>query len=948
MTRDIISFGPFRLIASERRLIRGDTPVDLGGRALDILIALVSRPNQIIAKRDLIAQVWPDVIVEEGSLRFHINALRKALGDGREGARYIETLSGRGYCFVAPITLLPSPIGANATVTATLPSTNVPARLLRMVGRDDEVQKVSARLTASRFVSVVGPGGVGKTTVALAVVHDLLEAFARAVLFVDLSTISDTEMVATSVASMLGLSVQFQDPARSLIAYLRDKRILLIFDNCEHVIEAAAPLTVNILQDAPQVHILTTSREPLRVQGEQVHRLPPLSVPPENMELTAASALTYSAVQLFVDRAAASGARFVLGDEDVATVVNICRRLDGVALAIELAASRIESYGLQQTAALLDERLSLMWLGQRTAPPRQKTLQATLDWSHELLSGEERVVFRRLAMFVGHFTLEAARAVATNATIDPAVVVGSIDSLIAKSMVVATPLPTTMHYRLLETTREYARGKLIESGEAEAVAQRHAIYFRDRLQRTDTRSSADNRSEKRAALARQLGNVRAALEWSLADRGDIELGIQLAVASAGLYIELSLLSEYRRWTERALSALDDRMRGSRWEMELQAGLGHCLMYTKGNGGQAQSALERGCEIAEALDDRYTQLRLLTRLHMCYRRAGYFSRLLPIARRIEAIASDINDPIGVAASHGLLGVSHHLVGNQDEARVHLEAASHGPPEARNINASHFGFHRDPQIPLGRVLWLLGYPDKALRAATRMTWEPTPHQDPVTFCIALIWGISVFQWTGNWAKVGECTDRLIAHAERHSLEPFQTVGLAIQGEFLVLRGEVVRGTNLLRECLARLHAERYELYTAEISCAYAASLARAGHLDDALTTITGSIASIASQGESFMMPEMLRLKGEILAQAADRHGAEECFLQSIALSDQQSALSWRLRAAMSFARLTIRGGGRNGAGSELARTYDRFHEGYGTADLKSAKRLLGSFGQPVSSN
>ena len=210
-------------------------------------------------------------------------------------------------------------------------------------------------------------------------------------------------------------------------------------------------------------------------------------------------------------------------------------------------------------------------------------------------------------------------------------------------MVVATPLPTTMHYRLLETTREYARGKLIESGEVEAVAQRHAIYFRDRLQRTDTRSSADNRSEKRAALARQLGNVRAALEWSLADRGDIELGIQLAVASAGLYIELSLLSEYRRWTERALSALDDRMRGSRWEMELQAGLGHCLMYTKGNGGQAQSALERGCEIAEALDDRYTQLRLLTRLHMCYRRAGYFNRLLPIARRIEAIARDINDP-----------------------------------------------------------------------------------------------------------------------------------------------------------------------------------------------------------------------------------------------------------------------------------------------------------------
>ena len=261
MPRDVISFGPFSLIASERLLVQGGAPVKLGGRALDLLIALASRPNEVIGKRDLIAQVWSDVIVEEGSLRFHIAALRKALGDGKDGARYVATLAGRGYCFVAPVSVLSSRADATATVAATLPGSHVPTRLMRMVGRADDVQTISTQVAASRFVSIVGPGGVGKTTVAVAVAHDLLQAFAGGVLFLDLGAISDPEMAANSLASMLGLSVQSQDPTPSLIAYLRDKRILLVLDNCEHVIEAAATLTERIFREVPEVHILTTSRE---------------------------------------------------------------------------------------------------------------------------------------------------------------------------------------------------------------------------------------------------------------------------------------------------------------------------------------------------------------------------------------------------------------------------------------------------------------------------------------------------------------------------------------------------------------------------------------------------------------------------------------------------------------------------------------------------------------
>jgi DNA-binding winged helix-turn-helix (wHTH) protein len=400
-SRDAISFGPFSLIAGERLLTRDGVPVELGARALDVLITLVSRPNEVVSKKDLLDRVWPDVTVEESSLRFALAGLRKALGDGQNGARYITTLAGRGYCFVAPISRSG---GRRAVETApvSFPHANLPARLTRMVGRDDDVLRISTQLAASRLVTIVGAGGIGKTTAAIAIGHHLLEPFAGAVLFVDLAMLSDPNLVATAAASMLGLSVQSSDAAPSLIAHLRDKRILLILDTCEHLIESVATLVAGVFEAAPQVHILATSREALQVEGEHVYRLEPLACPPDGEALTAEAAQTFPATRLFMERAAASGAHLDLNDADAAIIVAICRKLDGVALAIELAARRVEAYGLQQTAALLDQRLTLLWVGPRTAPPRQKTLQATLDWSYGLLSDLERLVLRRLAVFVGH------------------------------------------------------------------------------------------------------------------------------------------------------------------------------------------------------------------------------------------------------------------------------------------------------------------------------------------------------------------------------------------------------------------------------------------------------------------------------------------------------------------------------------------------------------------
>src|ERR1700726_3790387 len=437
--KDVLSFGPFSLFAVERLLKKGDEPIPLGGRALDILIALAERPGEVVARKDLISTVWPDVTVEEANLRFQMAALRKALGDGRDGARYISNISGRGYCFVAPVTRSGAEQLVPVTgITTTERVKKLPPRLARMVGRDDTVRALTQQLQEWRFVSIVGPGGIGKTTVAISVAHTLSDGFHDAVFFIDLAVLTDPQLVPTVVASALGFMVQTQDPLVSLLAFIGDKKILLVLDNCEHVIGVAAALAERVGSEAPQAHILATSREALRVEGEHVHLLYSLDCPPEDAGLTATEALRYPAAQLFMERAAASGYGAALSDIDAPIVARCCRRLDGVALAIELAASRVGSLAIRGTAELLDNRFGLLWQGRRTALPRHKTLDEMLDWSYSLLSEREKVVLCQLSVFVGNFTLQAAGSVASETEVDEADATDAVASLVAKSLISTT------------------------------------------------------------------------------------------------------------------------------------------------------------------------------------------------------------------------------------------------------------------------------------------------------------------------------------------------------------------------------------------------------------------------------------------------------------------------------------------------------------------------------
>jgi len=942
---ETISFGSFSLIASERLLTRNGAPVELSARAFDILMILLSRPSEIISKNELLALAWPGITVEEGNLRFHIANLRKALGDGKEGARYIATLAGRGYSFVAPVSRSGAATAASPVETTTsFRQANLPARLNGMIDREEDLEKLSKRLNAARFVTIVGAGGVGKTTIAIAVAHLLSSTFAGATLFVDLSMVSDAGLVATAVASMLGLSVQSADATTSLVAYLRDKKLLLILDTCEHLVEAVATLASAIFAAAPQVHLLATSRETLQAEGEHIYRLEPLACPPDDPGLSADAARSFPATQLFVQRAMASGARFDLDDSQAAIVVNICRKLDGVALAIELAARRVEAYGLHQTAALLDQRLAQLWAGPRTAPPRQKTLQATLDWSFGLLSETERLVLRRLAIFVGHFTLDAALAVAIDEMLDQPAVFSAIDSLVAKSMVATRPVGAMMRYRLLDTTRAYALDIRVGEAEAANLAIRHAAYYRQWLEQSGAEWSNLSSGTEQVPHFAALSNVRAALEWCFGEDGNTDIGVGLAAAAAPVFLMMSLLPECHRWSERALAALTDATRGGSEEMHLQAGLGIALMHIHGENDIARAALDRSLAIAEHRRDSLNEAGLLGMLHMFHFRSGDFETALHFAERCRSVAGNVDDRAATALAHSILGRSLLMMGDINGARTELEALLKiwSPDQQSSTIYLVHDRHFRAGIALARTLWLQGYPAQAVERV-RLSVEGAERMDhAASLTVILAWAASIFLWTGDLSAAEQHVNASIAVAESYSLGPIAAIGRARQAQLAICRGEARSGVANLGASLREIHKVRFELVTTEFNISLVQGHAALGQFAEAAAQLDEAMRHVQAKGDTCYVPELLRVKAWLLQSMADPRidEAETLLVKSLEEGRRQGARAWQLRTATDLAALWANRGQRERGRALLEPVFAQFTEGFDTTDLKAAKQLLDS--------
>ncbi|HXB52808.1 MAG TPA: winged helix-turn-helix domain-containing protein, partial [Rhizomicrobium sp.] len=690
---------------------------------------MLEHAGQVVGKTELLRQVWPNSIVEEGSLRFHINALRKALGEGR----YIANVAGQGYCFVAPVSRVPGQRSVEVRPTSARP---LPARPHRLVGRDEVLRTLGEQLLEHRFVTVAGPGGVGKTSVALALSHDLAAQFDGDICFFDVGSVFKSELFAGGLASALGISMQPGSAAPSIITFLERRRVLLVLDGCESAVDAAAALAEQIFRETPHVHLLITSREALRADGEHVHRLLPLDYPAPGAGQTVKEASEFSAVQLFVERAASGLHGFVLTDEEAPLVSTICRKLDGLALAIELAAGRIGAYGVGEVARQLESQFALMWPARRTAVARHQTLSATLGWSYHLLTAREQLVFRRLSVFAAGFTLRMATAVITDEVMPQAEATELLGSLVSKSLVQFTMDGSHSTYRLLDTTRSYAFDKLGEVGEVGKMAERHAQLILGLLE--DGAAGQNGHGVKHPNAL--LEDVGAAIAWSLSQAGNRETGAALAVASAPVWMQAGLLVECRFWMTRVLAAIGEPALNAHRRLAIQAAVASAETFTGGFTKDSFNSWLSAFEIAKSLGNVEQQLTCLIVLWAHKIRAPQYDDARNLARQLDAIVTLLPDRGLRAMADWMLGITGHHLGQLAVARGRLEQSLAGDTlQARQIMMMQFGYDR--RIPtlgvLGNLHWLEGRPDRALSLGAIAISEARDLPYPVPLCEALTW-------------------------------------------------------------------------------------------------------------------------------------------------------------------------------------------------------------------
>jgi diguanylate cyclase (GGDEF)-like protein len=467
-----------------------------------------------------------------------------ALYEAKQAGR--NRVVAQGYISEAPTT-----VGVG-----NVPPTNLPIALSRLVGRRAEIADVRDLLEGSRLVTVLGFGGTGKTRVALQVANELTERYPDGVWLVDLATLTDGTLVAATIGGVFGASIPTDGTAiDSLVHALHAKRALLVVDNCEHLVAAAAVAIAALLRGCPSLSILTTSREPLDLGGETIYRLPLLSLPARPADLAAEEAIRADAVALFVERARAANRRFALTDENAPLVAELVHRLDGIALAIELAAARLSAIGLEALSERLDERFRILTGGDRAALPRQQTMRATIDWSHDLLSETEQVLFRRLAVFAGTFSSDAVAAVCSDDELVPAgETFDALIGLVQKSLVTAETEGVEDRYLLLESMRHYARERLVQAAEYDVRADRQAAYALQLAMELDARYHTTPSRAWYAAAEQHVPNFRAALDWTLGTRTDVVCGARMVGALASFFSDFSA-AEGVRWLLQALAAL---------------------------------------------------------------------------------------------------------------------------------------------------------------------------------------------------------------------------------------------------------------------------------------------------------------------------------------------------------------------------------------------------------
>jgi predicted ATPase/DNA-binding winged helix-turn-helix (wHTH) protein len=933
------AFGPYVLLPERQLLLEGVASVRIGGRAMAILTALVEQAGALVGKRELMARVWPDGLVDDTNLRVNVAALRRALGDGgSRDAKYIATIAGRGYQFIAPVTKGYRSAPSLPPDATTRRRHNLPIGTTRILGRAQDIDTIRNDLETSRHVTIVGPGGIGKTTVALAVAEQLLGNFADGVWLVDLALVKDPNLAPNAIATAIGLPAVSANMLTAVCESLRGRELLLVLDSCEHVLDVAVACVNQILVSAVGVKILVTSREPLLTNKESVRALPGLRTPPSSLEVTAESALGFSAIQLFVERATDRLESFQLEDADAPAVAEICRRLDGLALAIELAATRIDAFGVSGLLKQLDDRFRVL-LGLRAAPERHRTLTATLDWSYGLLSEESAVVLRALSVFAGVFDIEGASAVSSFA---PSATAAVVAELAAKSLLAVDIEVDAVAYRLLETTRAYCLEKLNERSDADGVRQRHAEHVCMVLERAMVSRSSPPASEWEATYRGVLDDLRAALAWADRHPADRQLLFRLTLGGCRLWNHFSLNDECRLHVTKAIQELHAAERaGTQIEMQLQESLAGAIICTQGLLPRATEAARRALNIAIRIDDIGYHLRCLRIIGVNELLGGDLLSGMRTLEKFTALA-EVEDPSVAPAGAVHLASGDFFLGRLDGARRRLEDLKRR--YAREVDSSYFArFLWDIEVVggmvLSNVLWVAGLPDSGVHTALAAVERAQKTGHELSVSNALAFTCPLFLWNGHFEQCQRYVTLLDEKAKRYGIIAWRPIVRFYQGALASELG-LAKSTGLddIRDALEELRAMNHMVKFPYYKGILADALAKQGRLDEAEQTILSALDAAESQNEGWCVPELLRIHASILTAKGRTDQAEALLLKSLAKAQEMGALSWRLRSANDLAKLWRDAARGDDARSLLQPIYAEFTEGSGTRDLTIAAEFL----------
>lgn len=888
-------FGDFVVWEAQRRFERVGNAVRLGPRSFDLLLQLIKRAGEFVSKNDLLAAVWAGVVVEEASVRVHMSTLRKTLGepgDSDECKEWISNVPLRGYRFNGRVRREATAISARALAPEPQSDpgfTPLPVRLTELVGREADVASVLEALESHRLVTIVGTGGIGKTRLAIHAAESHQHTHGTEIAFVDLSSLISEDHVLGTLARAVGVPADLPDTIGAITQRLMGQTVLLLIDNCEHVVDSLAPPLAGLLSVLPELRILATSREALRVTGEYVFRLPALAIPnAEQISLT--QALHWPSVELLVERAKAAGAG-AFDESHGPLLAQITRQVDGIPLAIELVAARLGVQPVVDLARRLDDHMRL-YAFSRAALPRHRTLAAALDWSIALLGDTELRLFRWLSVFRGRFDVESALGVSAG-NMDNEVAFDALISLVNKSLVFFDSNDAVAPYRLLDTTRSYAAALLAQSDERPALLRRHAVLMCDLMKAAAAELSDLTEQAWADRYAHRLDDVRFALEVCLTQQPDAKMAASLLTASAPLWFHLAQVVEYRDRVSAALALVDRQpvrdMETATW---LNTALVSALLHTGRSTPELGAAADQA--LAGALAVKIPVLELQARWGRCTHDMfrGEYAAALDQAHTLMAAAQSWSDPAALNLAHRVMAMANHFCGHFDVARMHSEASVRVGGGLGHARANMVGVNAivAAKAMLSRTLWVQGETAKALEEASDAVGRAQAAGKSVSLCSALYGACPVALWAGELELAARWIHLMTDEAQRRGL-----VGWLRYAEWFSqgLQLSIAPNRDLyVREVASQLAS--YDAPHREMLATFCIDW-----VDDEM------IERVSRGGSPWVASEVWRAAGWRAEQNASTGEADAFYLRAIETARQQGAVAWEKRVALALARVRLPG-------------------------------------------